>query len=323
MYADEGELVDVTFDTPNATDPEAITWSATGLPDGLSIDSDTGEITGQPEYYDAQTNGGNWDVALTATDTNGDTDTLEFTWVVSDVNRLDWIDDQVSRVGVLAMNNFEAHDAIGNTLTYEADGLPDGLSLDSYGYIEGSMNGSDLGDYHVTVDVTGGGATDERDFIWTVESSTFGGATFKINGTRYHFDDVGQVGQATPAEMLEWATTADVKVEVMTDNGDGTYSPSDRATLTFDPETDPDGSSELDFPFHEGEVSPGGSFYVIPQVPSDANDDILLVAFRMEAGGGKTKIGEGSLNGVHLTIGTGLDTHSLPNEGADRVYRRE
>ena len=37
MYADEAELIDVRFDTPDAT--EALTWTATGLPSGLVLHS--------------------------------------------------------------------------------------------------------------------------------------------------------------------------------------------------------------------------------------------------------------------------------------------
>ena len=56
---------------------EIITFSATGLPSGLSIDANTGTITGVPNR--AQTTG----VMITARSNRGATATQGFTWVIT------------------------------------------------------------------------------------------------------------------------------------------------------------------------------------------------------------------------------------------------
>ena len=62
----------------SATDPDgdSLTFSATGLPAGLSINSSTGRIQG------TVSTAGNYNVTVTANDGNGGTDSASFTWVV-------------------------------------------------------------------------------------------------------------------------------------------------------------------------------------------------------------------------------------------------
>jgi hypothetical protein len=52
-------------------------WSASGLPAGLSIDTSTGAITGTP------TTAGNYSVTVTATDSGGTTGSTSFAWLVN------------------------------------------------------------------------------------------------------------------------------------------------------------------------------------------------------------------------------------------------
>ena len=214
MYADEGELVDVTFTTPDAT--EAITWSATGLPTGLTIDSATGRISGRPQYDQAQVLDGEHPVALTATAADGDTATEEFTWHVADVNRLPWIDDQANQEFDHTTVDYYAHDNIDSQsdLTYSFSGLPAGIYSPN-----DSLPPGTAGEYDVTISVAGGGATDARTYHWSIvpaahgimpgQTPAAGVAHFSLNDTYVHTDDVGLVGLPMPITAKLFLTELD------------------------------------------------------------------------------------------------------------------
>jgi hypothetical protein len=59
-----------------ASDGGSLTYAATGLPDGLSIDSSTGTISGAPST------GGTYSVTVTASEANGTTGSTTFTWII-------------------------------------------------------------------------------------------------------------------------------------------------------------------------------------------------------------------------------------------------
>jgi hypothetical protein len=89
--AQEGEYVSLQINTPDNTGM-ALTFSAAGLPAGLSIDPTTGVISGRPLYSAAETNDGVYTVTVTAA-AGGDSDTRSFTWYVNDTNRMYPFDD--------------------------------------------------------------------------------------------------------------------------------------------------------------------------------------------------------------------------------------
>ncbi|NUP38744.1 MAG: M4 family peptidase, partial [Streptomyces sp.] len=61
----------------SSTNSGALTYAATGLPTGLSINSSTGVISGTP------TTAGTYSTAVTVTDSTGATGTASFTWTIS------------------------------------------------------------------------------------------------------------------------------------------------------------------------------------------------------------------------------------------------
>src|SRR5207302_8689559 len=70
-----------------ATDPDndALTYSATGLPTGLSIETGTGKITGTIDY--AASTGSPYNVTVTVKDPSNASASASFVWTVSNTNR--------------------------------------------------------------------------------------------------------------------------------------------------------------------------------------------------------------------------------------------
>ncbi len=166
----EGDTVNLDANASDA-DLDTLTYSATGLPDGVSIDSGTGVISGTL----SSTSSGVHNVTITVTDgTGSDTDT--FTWTVANQNQAPVfstdITDQSDAEGDSVSLDADATDADLDTLTYSATGLPDGVSIDSgTGVISGTLSGTSSGVHNVTITVTDGTATDTDTFTWTVANA--------------------------------------------------------------------------------------------------------------------------------------------------------
>ncbi len=171
----EGDSVSLQV---SASDPElqTLTFSAAGLPSGLSINASTGLISGTIDYAAAETSNGSYSSSVSATDAYGLSDTKSFTWTVSNTNRvpiLNAINDQWNAEGAAVSLQVSASDPDGNTLTYSAANLPAGLSIDpATGLISGTI-GFDAaetngGIYTSSVTATDGSASDTKTFTWTV-----------------------------------------------------------------------------------------------------------------------------------------------------------
>ncbi|MFF3212844.1 putative Ig domain-containing protein [Streptomyces sp. NPDC002886] len=144
------------------------TWSATGLPAGLAIASDTGGITGVP------TTAGTSNVTVTATDNAGKTGSTSFSWTITTAGTALSVTNpgsQSSAVGAAANLTVKA---AGGTAPYawSATGLPAGLSIGSTtGTITGTA--STAGTSNVTVTATdNAGKTASAAFSWTVSTVT-------------------------------------------------------------------------------------------------------------------------------------------------------
>ncbi|WP_435102361.1 putative Ig domain-containing protein [Halarchaeum sp. P4] len=140
---------------------EPYTWSATGLPDGLSIDSATGVITGTP------TQQGTFDVTVTVVDADGTTVSQTFALTVNPRPAL--TTPTALPNGVAGVLYGESLTAAGGTSPYEwnATGLPPGLTLNA----DGSLSGvpTTAGTYTVTVTATdASGATTSQQYTLVV-----------------------------------------------------------------------------------------------------------------------------------------------------------
>jgi hypothetical protein len=162
----------------NFADPDigdTLTFGATGLPDGLAIDSVTGIINGTPTNAAVGSN----NVTVTASDGKGGTVNSGFTLTVANVNDDPVVtaplNNQSTVVNVPFSLNVSSHFSdpdVGNTLTYFATGLPTGLGIDGdTGVISG--NPTDLGTNTITVTANdGNGGIVNAAFDLTIASNT-------------------------------------------------------------------------------------------------------------------------------------------------------
>ncbi|ACU73012.1 Ig family protein [Catenulispora acidiphila DSM 44928] len=159
----------------SATDSasKALTYSATGLPAGLSISS-SGAITGTP------TGTGSSSVTVTASSGTASGST-SFTWTVNPQGGTETVSvsnpgNQTSTQGTaISTLQISASDSAGKSLTYSATGLPAGLSISSSGAITGTPTGT--GTSSVTVTASSGTASGSTTFSWTVNPTGGGGCT--------------------------------------------------------------------------------------------------------------------------------------------------
>ncbi|GGK57191.1 hypothetical protein Ppa06_15390 [Planomonospora parontospora subsp. parontospora] len=163
-----------------------LTWSATGLPAGLSM-STGGLVTGRPTA--PGTSPVTSTVTVTVTDRQQDTDNVQFTWTVFDLPALTDPGDQATRAGTavsLAMPATGGRPA----LTWSATGLPAGLSIDaSTGRVSGTPTAH--GTTPVTVKVADkGGKTDAVTFTWKVLTLELAEANARANYIRDKVDGV-------------------------------------------------------------------------------------------------------------------------------------
>ena len=169
----EGDSVDLTIAATDSAS-NTLTYSATGLPAGLSIDSSTGAITGTVTTGDSADSPDT--VTVTATDSTGATGTATFTWLVDNSTdpAVTAPADQTSTEGAsISGVDATATESNKNPLTYSATGLPAGLSINSTtGAISGTIDAGDgsTTPYTVTVSVTDGLNTGSATFTWTVNS---------------------------------------------------------------------------------------------------------------------------------------------------------
>jgi hypothetical protein len=150
----------------------SLTYKASGLPSGLSINSTTGVISGTAKTA------GTSSVTVTGTDSTGPTGSATFTWNVGTAGNTVTVTNpgsQAGKVGTAASLQMAATDsASGQTLTYSATGLPAGLSISSTtGLISGTPSTAATSSVTVTATDTTG-ASGSATFSWTISAAAGG-----------------------------------------------------------------------------------------------------------------------------------------------------
>jgi len=145
-----------------------LTYSASGLPDGLSINPSTGLISGSlPPGAAAD---GPFSVTIAVSDgTNAASQ--QFTWNVNPVVNISALNGQSNNEGDSVSLQVSASDALGRTLTYSADGLPNGVTINpNSGLISGTVAAGDsvASPSSVTVAATDGTYSGSQTFNWNI-----------------------------------------------------------------------------------------------------------------------------------------------------------
>ena len=169
---EEGDIVNLSLIATDGNG-DVLSFSATGLPDGLSLDSASGLISGTLSFDSA----GSYNVVVTVTD-GTDPDSESLLWTVADMNRppiLTAPGDRSNQEGDLVNLPLIATDIDGDALTFSASDLPPGLSIDpDTGIISGTLPVGSSGTYSVTGDVTDGIDVVSTVFPWTVTVESTG-----------------------------------------------------------------------------------------------------------------------------------------------------
>lgn len=167
----EGAVVTLPI-TASDAEGDDLTFAASGLPAGLSIDPGTGLISGTVTFDAA----GPHAVTVAVDDhVNTPVRSVTFSWEVTGTNRPPAIsipdrdnwEGQTLNPGV-SLAPF-ASDPDGTAVTFvSANGLPPGIVMTPGGALSGSLDYNAAGSYPVTIRVSDGTAFTDDTFTWTV-----------------------------------------------------------------------------------------------------------------------------------------------------------
>ena len=181
---------------------EALAYSASGLPAGLSIDPTSGVISGTIDASASQGSGGSYPVVVTATDAHGASVEQRFTWSVSNP-------DPVATANAYSVAEDDGVAVVGNAITDgPADSDPDGDALtasvvsdapgDDGGLFSIASNGVVSFDPNGEFEDLAAGEIRETTYTYTLEDADGGSAmatiTVTVSGANDAPTAVGAIG---------------------------------------------------------------------------------------------------------------------------------
>jgi GH25 family lysozyme M1 (1,4-beta-N-acetylmuramidase) len=214
----------VRLRTLNSLAGQAVTYSATGLPPGLALNSASGQITGTPAAGDI---GHQYTVSVTPS-AGAVPSSMSFTWIIhgaltvaSPGNRTTTAGTPVAlRIGISDQDgaSYPPHPSVS--------GLPPGLAMDSTGLITGWP--TKPGTYTVHVSASDGlYASGSTSFTWAIPAagdSGFAGQVRQVGGTGKCLDDPSSktangtlldLWSCTGKSNQSWTTVQDGTIRVL------------------------------------------------------------------------------------------------------------
>jgi serine protease len=192
-----GTAVSLQMHATDSQSGQTFTWSASGLPAGLSINSSSGLISGTP------TTAATSSVTVTAQDTTNASGSASFSWTINpqggNTVTVTNPGNQTGTVGTAVSLQMHATDSqSGQTFTWSATGLPAGLSINSSsGLISGTPTTAGTSSVTVTAKDTTN-ASGSASFSWTINPQGGGCSAAQLLGNP-GFESGNVVWASTPA----------------------------------------------------------------------------------------------------------------------------
>ncbi len=165
VNSNEGDVItlDIVSSDP---DGDIVTYSASGLPPGLSLNLVTGRISGNLNFV----SNGTYNTTVSVTDSKN-VSNVSFSWIVANVPRAPVLDDPGdlrNQEGDTVSIDLNGFDPDGDTIIYASTGLPPGLSLSQAGVISGTIGFNAATTYNVVITASDGGLITNLPINWTV-----------------------------------------------------------------------------------------------------------------------------------------------------------